>query len=64
MTVPTTTELQAVLDEAMAGERLPKAERRALSKRLSAICESVPPGTGPLSGLSRDLKAAADILAT
>jgi ABC-type transporter Mla subunit MlaD len=52
----------AVLAEAFAGRRLSRRTARQLASTLRRVTDALAPGTGNLSGLSRDLKAAADAL--
>ena len=54
--------MAAVLAEALAGRRLSRRAARQLAAMLRRVIGALPPGTGNLSGLSRDLKAAADVL--
>jgi hypothetical protein len=55
-------ETATVLAEALAGRHLSRRTARQLAFTLRQVTEVLPPGTGNLSGLSRDLRAAADVL--
>jgi hypothetical protein len=55
-------EVATVLAEALAGRCLSRRATRQLASTLRRVTGALPPGTGNLSGLSRDLKAAADVL--
>jgi hypothetical protein len=52
-------EMAAVLADVLASRR---RAARQLASTLRRVTEALPAGTGNLSGLSRDFKAAADVL--
>jgi hypothetical protein len=55
-------ELATVLAEALAGRRLSRRQAHQLAAMLRRVTGALPPGTGNLSGLSRHLNAAANVL--
>jgi hypothetical protein len=52
----------SVLAEALVGRRLGRRQCRQLAATLRLVTEALPPSTGDLSGRSRRLAAAANIL--
>jgi hypothetical protein len=57
-------EVATVLAEALASRRLSRRATRQLAATLRRVTRALPPGTGNLSGLSRDLRVATNILDT
>jgi hypothetical protein len=58
----TTDEARQALDAALRGHRVTKPQRRHLAEQLRAITGALPAGSGPMSVLSGDLVAAAQVL--
>jgi hypothetical protein len=54
--------MAAVLADVLASRRPSRRAARQLASTLRRVTEALPAGTGNLSGLSRDFKAAADVL--
>lgn len=58
----TDDETATVLAEALADHHLSRHAARQLAATLRRVTGALPPGTGNLAGLSRDLRTAANVL--
>ena len=54
--------MDPVLAEALAGRHLTDAERRELAATIRRVTSGLPPGRGPMAGLSKRMDATADLL--